>query len=64
MTDPEVRTDFERRVERRIVAATERLLDDLDSIGMDVGATTMEIRAACEKFSGPDLAECWDEYVG
>lgn len=62
-TPPRRYGNFERRAERHIIEATNRLLTDLHTAAQKEYITDEEVRAACERFSGPDLADCWDNFI-
>jgi hypothetical protein len=57
------RSFFEADAERRIVEHTTALLNELDRLALRHDVDKQTVEAACQRFSGPDLADCWADYI-
>jgi hypothetical protein len=57
------RTFFEADAERAVVKHTTELLNALDRLALRHDVDKRAVEAACHRFSGPDLADCWADYI-
>lgn len=57
------KTAFDHAIEALIVSETEETLYKIDRLAREHGVSGVVVSRAIDRFSGPDLADCWDEYV-
>lgn len=55
---------FDQAAERAIVDHTDALLNALDRLALRYDVDQLTVHEACQRFSGTDLADCWDDYIG
>lgn len=57
------KTAFDYAIESLIVSETQETLHKIDRLAREHGVSTVIVSRAIDRFAGPDLADCWDEYV-